>query len=63
MGRGGGKWRRREEILPEQTRDLNQDETDINKSKPSGTEQVQGKLRQDQSHLKLTQRYQRGADL
>ena len=58
MGRGGGR-----KSFQNKQRDLNQDETDINKSKPSGTEQVQGKLRQDQSHLKLTQRYQREADL
>lgn len=44
-------------------RDLNQDEINTNKSEPSGTEQVQGNLRQDQSHLKLTRRYQREADL
>lgn len=44
-------------------RDLNQDESNTNKSEPSGTEQVQGNLRQDQSHLKLTRRYQREADL
>lgn len=44
-------------------RDLNQDEINTNKSEPSGTEQVQGNLRQDQSHLKLSRRYQREADL
>lgn len=54
-GRGGGR-------KSFQNRDLNQDEIDMNKSKPSGTEQVQGNLRQDQSHLKLTQRFQREAD-
>ncbi|XDA72570.1 hypothetical protein R6Z07M_002840 [Ovis aries] len=38
-------------------RDLNQDESNTNKSEPSGTEQVQGNLRQDQSHLKLTRSF------